>query len=66
LRVKGRANALSKAKALICHWGTQELGLTMRDIAEHLAITQPAVSNWVKKGKEYCDDQDLEFSVVEE
>ncbi len=62
---KARANTLSQAKALICFWGTQELGYTMREIANRLAISQPAVSNWVKQGQMYCKEQGVEFKVIE-
>ncbi len=64
LLIKTRANSLSTAKSLICFWGTHEFGFTMRKIANHLEISQPAVSKSVKRGKRYCEEHELEFEVV--
>jgi hypothetical protein len=54
LAQKARANDLSLAKALICFWGSREMSLSLREIAHRLAISQPATSQWVKRGGEYC------------
>lgn len=48
---KGRESNLSYAKALVCFWGTQKLGLSSTDIAVRLHISQPAVSKAVKRGR---------------
>lgn len=53
---KARANKLSRAKAMICFWGSDKLGLTAREMADRLDISQPAVSRWVEKGRELADD----------
>jgi len=58
---KARSNKLSIAKSLICYWGTQELGLTCREIATRLNISKQAASSWVWKGKAYCDRENLKF-----
>ncbi len=50
LFTKAHANSLSRAKSLICYWGTQALGLTSREIADRLQISQPAVSYWIRQG----------------
>lgn len=62
---KGRSNDLSLVKALICFWGTSKLGITTRQLANKLGISQPAVSKLSKKGRDYClvnklDMKDLE------
>ena len=62
LRQKARANHLARAKALVCLWGTQELKLSMREIAQKLSISQPAVSQWVNRGREYCAKEALNFT----
>tara|TARA_R110002167_G_scaffold30424_1_gene100422 strand:+ start:18801 stop:19811 length:1011 start_codon:yes stop_codon:yes gene_type:complete len=48
---KSRKSDASKAKAMICYWGTEKLGLKACDIAKRLTISQPAVSKWVAKGR---------------
>ena len=50
-----RFNDLSVAKSLICYWRTKEIGLSCREIADSLDISQQAVSNRVPKGKAYCE-----------
>jgi hypothetical protein len=65
LTQKARGNDLSLAKALICLWGSQELKLSLREIAHPLSISQPAVSQWVKRGEEYCREQGIEFEVID-
>lgn len=49
---KARNNKLSKAKALICYLAKEVLGYSLTQIADFLNISQPAVSKWVKKGKQ--------------
>jgi hypothetical protein len=61
LTQKARGNDLSLAKALICLWGSQELKLSLREMAHPLSISQPAVSQWAKRGEEYCREQGIEF-----
>jgi glutathione S-transferase len=61
LTQKAWGNDLSLAKALICLWGSQELKLR----AHPLSISQPAVSQWVKRGEEYCREQGIEFEVID-
>jgi REP element-mobilizing transposase RayT len=65
LAQKARANDLSLAKALICFWGSRELNLSLREIAHRLAISQPATSQWVKRGREYCRELEIDFEVID-
>ncbi|MES9994182.1 MAG: transposase [Candidatus Thiodiazotropha sp.] len=65
LTQKARANDLSLAKALICHWGSQELNLSLREIANRLSISQPATSHWVNRGGEYCREVGIDFEVID-
>ena len=51
---RSRGDNVSRAKSLICYFGFNELGKSMRDIAQKLEISQPAVSVWVKKGEHIC------------
>lgn len=65
LLVKARANKLSRAKSLICYWGTQELGLSSCNIADRLKISQPAVSRWIRQGEAYCRKEEVGFKAIE-
>lgn len=62
LQNKGRGNALSLAKALVCYWGTKKLGLKSTELATALGMSQPAVSKSVKRGSVYCRDNKLELT----
>ena len=61
---KSRASNVSIAKGLISYWGTKELGHTMREIADALSISQPAVSNWVRQGKAYCEREEVTLDTI--
>ena len=61
---KGRQNDLSKAKNLICYWGTQMLGLSSTEIAHYLKISQPSISKASKRGDKYCKQFGIEWEDV--
>ena len=48
---KGRNNKISYAKALVCYFAVRELGLSTSAVAARLTISQPAVSQSVKRGE---------------
>ena len=52
---KARSNKNARAKSLICYWGKEELGLTLREIASRLRISQQAATKWKKQGQAYCE-----------
>ena len=54
------ANA-STAKSLICYWGTDLLGLTAKEIAARLGLSQPAISYRAKKGRQHCESNNIKF-----
>ena len=56
---KARGGKLSEAKSIFCYQGSNELGLTLREIADFLSISQPSVSAWVKKGELFCKAHDI-------
>ncbi|MEZ5490866.1 MAG: hypothetical protein R3F50_11160 [Gammaproteobacteria bacterium] len=58
---KTRSNDCSRAKALICLWGTSELGMTTTEIDEQLQISQQVVSKWIKKGQCLVESSNLNF-----
>jgi predicted transcriptional regulator len=43
---------------MICYLGTVKLGLRSKEIAEKLAISRPAVSKWISKGREIGQEDD--------
>jgi len=62
LYAKARSNNLSKAKSLICYWGVEELGISHRELSKRLSISQPAISLWVKKGRDFSSREGLVFA----
>lgn len=62
---KARCNNLALAKALICYWGKDELGITLRELASHLQISQQAATKWRKKGFEICVSRGLTLDSLE-
>lgn len=63
---KARKNNHSKAKALICFWGTAEPGLATSEIARRLEISQQAVAKWVSKWQLLTDCLGLRFPTAED
>jgi len=61
---KARGNDLALAKALICYWGKDELGITLRELASHLQISQQAATKWRKQGFEICESGRLTLDSV--
>lgn len=61
---KVRHENSSLAKSLVCYWGTEVLGFTARDVAARLQMSYPAVSYRSKVGREYCEENQLEFSAL--
>jgi len=51
---RGRKNALSNAKAVICYLSVKELGLSSYAVAVRLGMSQSAVSMSMKRGEAYC------------
>jgi len=61
---KARGGNLSQAKAILCYLGYSELGLTLREIADYLHITQPSVSAWVTKGEAICRQKSISLETA--
>lgn len=59
LASKARGGRLSEAKSILCYLGVNELGLTFREIADFLLISQPSASAWVKKGEQLCNANEI-------
>ncbi len=58
---KGRQNAVSTAKSLICFWAMNELGLSSTELVAYLGVSQPAISKATKRGADYSQCNALEF-----
>ena len=43
LKRRGKNNSISNAKKLFCYWGSKELRVSGRDLAEYLEISRPSV-----------------------
>ena len=48
---KGKHPQTVKARSLLCYWAVHELGMSATDLAMRIGITQPAVSQSVKRGE---------------
>jgi len=59
LQSKARGGKLAAAKATLCYLGSTELGLSIREIANFLTISQPSTSAWVRKGEIFCKQHAL-------
>lgn len=58
---RSRTNEGSRAKALICFWGIDALGLPLRQIGDRLRISPQAISKWAKKGRTIVELEYLTF-----
>jgi hypothetical protein len=47
---KGKHPKTVKARSLLCYWGVRELGISATELARRIGITQPAISQSVKRG----------------
>jgi putative transposase len=61
LALRARANPLSTAKALICFWGINELGLSLAAIARRFEMSPQAVSRRVRQGRALCLEAGYQF-----
>ena len=48
---KGRGNALSQGKALLCKWMVEDLGVKQTEVGRELKISQQAVKRLADKGR---------------
>jgi len=58
---KGRSNALSSAKGLICYWGYNKLGLSGAELSRYLDVSRPAISKNINLGKIISEKQSLKL-----
>jgi len=53
-----------KARSLLCHWATRELGFTMTELAQRFKMSQPAVSMSAQRGERIAAEKG--FSLTDE
>jgi DNA-binding transcriptional LysR family regulator len=50
-----------KARSLLCYWAVRELGLSATELARQMAISQPAISQSVKRGEAIAKENGFEL-----
>jgi REP-associated tyrosine transposase len=58
---RGKYRQVVKARALLCYWGTRELGMTTVELAKKLNLAQPTISQAVMRGKQIAEDEGLKL-----
>ncbi len=51
IRKRGRMNAVSHARSIIAYWGQKELGISGSELAKHLDISRPSVTEAIARGE---------------
>lgn len=58
---KGKHPKTVKARSLLCYWLVRELGITTTELARRIGISQPAISQSVKRGETIAKENGLEL-----
>ena len=58
---KGKHPETVKARSLMCYWAVHELGMSATELARRIGITQPAVSQSVKRGEAIARENGFEL-----
>ena len=58
---KGKHPQTVKARSLMCYWAVHELGMSATELARRIGITQPAVSQSVKRGEAIANENGFEL-----
>ena len=58
---KGRKNNLSIAKSLFSFWGSRDLGISQKKLAEYLQISGPALSHNVSRGELFSKEMGIKL-----
>ncbi len=48
-----------KARSLLCYWATRELGMTTIELSKKLKLSQPTISQSVKRGQKIAQELGL-------
>ncbi|MFH1504063.1 MAG: transposase [Candidatus Omnitrophota bacterium] len=61
IKRRGKNNLISEARALISYWACRELGISGKDAAEFLGVSNPAVSKNITKGEKIAEEKDYKL-----
>ena len=60
---RGKHPQTVKARSLLCYWAVRELGISATALAKRIGITQPAISQCVKRGEVIAREN--EFTIMD-
>lgn len=58
---KGKYRQTVKARSLLCYWAVRELGISATELARRIGISQPAISQSVKRGEIIAKENGFEL-----
>jgi REP element-mobilizing transposase RayT len=58
---KGKYRQTVKARSLLCYWAVRELGISATELARRIGISQPAISQSVKRGEAIAKENGFEL-----
>ncbi len=58
---KGKYPQTVKARSLLCYWAVRELGISATELARQIGISQPAISQSVKRGETIAKENGFEL-----
>ncbi|MGD8990727.1 MAG: transposase [Desulfobacterales bacterium] len=58
---KGKHPQIVKARSLLCFWAVHELGITATELATRIGMSQPAISQSVKRGEVVAHENGLKL-----
>jgi len=58
---RGKERRAVAARSILCYWSTDRLGISQEELAIRLKLTQPAVSQAVRRGKDLVKTQPYSF-----
>jgi len=58
---RGKERHKVEARSMLCFWATDRLGISQEELATRLKLTQPAVSQAVRRGKDLAKSQSFSF-----
>jgi putative transposase len=50
-----------RARSLLCYWGVREMGMTTVELSRRLNLSQPGISQSVKRGRKISQNQGIIF-----
>ncbi|MBK5102538.1 MAG: hypothetical protein JJE15_16395 [Desulfobacteraceae bacterium] len=53
----GKERRKVEARSILCYWATDRLGISQMELAKRFKLTQPAVSQAVRRGKDLVKSQ---------